>query len=57
MTEETLKIIEELLFLTPAIRYTPISRIKNCRITQNSLLQKTQNGFWKGRSCISNILP
>ena len=40
VTEETLKITDELLFLTPAIRYTLKSLIWNCRVAQNSLWQK-----------------
>jgi len=37
VTEETLKIAEELVILTPAVRYTLQSLLLNCRVTQNSL--------------------
>jgi hypothetical protein len=44
VTEETLKITDKSIFLTPAIRYTPKSLTENCRGTQNSLTEM-QKGF------------
>jgi len=38
MTEETLKITEDLVILTPAVRDTPESFIWNCRITDNNFM-------------------
>jgi len=37
VTEETLKLAKELVFLTPAARYTLQPLLLNCRVTQNSL--------------------
>jgi len=37
VTEETLKIAEELVFLTPAVRYTLQSLLLNYWVAQNSL--------------------
>jgi hypothetical protein len=40
MTEENPKTTEELVFLTPAIRYTLKTVIGNCKITQKYLREK-----------------
>jgi len=37
VTEETRKVTDQLVFLTPAIRYTLKSLTENCRGNQNSL--------------------
>jgi hypothetical protein len=42
VTEETLIITEQLVFLAAVIRYTLKQLIYNCRVTQNSLLQKNK---------------
>ena len=45
VAEETWKITEELVFVTPAIRYTLKPLTRNCRRAQNSLWQKHKMVF------------